>query len=98
MQGPEIPVVTVTSEQGRRTEIVTWAVPDVGRDLFIGIRQTGAMTIMYPLNKLLVLHINGHGAVTYAHPDTGRAVISFDAAAVRQIVTALADVRRPAVH
>ncbi len=94
----ELPVTTVMSEQGRRTEIVIWTVPTVGHDLFIGIRQSSACVFMYPLNKLLVLHINGCGAVTHSHPDTGRAVISFNAETVREIVVALADVRRPMVH
>lgn len=99
MQGPEIPITTVMSEQGRRTEIVTWAVPDVDHELYIGIkRERSACMLMYPLNKLLVLHINGNGAVTHAHPDTGMPVISFDAWSVQQIVMALADARRPRAH
>lgn len=94
MQEREIPITTVTSEQGKRTEIVLWPAPNVSHDLHIGIRQSAAGTIMYPLNKLLVLHINGSGAVTHSHPDTGRAIISFGAEAVRQIVLALADAKR----
>ena len=98
MSRQEIPVTTVMSEQGKRTDIVIWTVPDVTHDLYIGIRQSAAMTIMYPLNKLLVLHISGCGAVALMHPDTGRAVISFDADSVQQIVAALAGVRRVWAH